>query len=203
MPWIPTWIVILGLSLTPKSAQAEGDSTRIVPVPPIVKTQPQIASGDALVNAGTTLAVGGLTLMLAGYLPEVRLTGMGAFYLGVPMIGLGAMTLGRAAERADSTFRRSNPGWGWFLSGLAMGGYGSYEFSKSLRNIDPGAFLGSTLMVIGGLACEGVAWWRFQGGIESSRKSLRTRTAVTLEPIFLLPTDAGLPAPGIRLGYRF
>lgn len=203
MTRIPTWIAILGLHLTPISAQSERDSTQVAPHPPNAIMETQAASGNALVSAGTALAGGGLALALAGYFPAVRLTGLGAFYLGVPMIGLGAMTLGRAAEAVDSTYRRPNAGWGWFWTGLFLGGYGSYEFAKSLRNIDPGAFLGSAILVIGGVACEGVAWSRFQRGIETSRRSLGTRRAVTLQPVLLLPADAGMPAPGIRLGYRF
>jgi hypothetical protein len=203
MPWIPTWTAILGLSLTPLPAQAEPDSSRIIQPLATAKGRPQAASGNALVSAGTVLAGGGAVLMLLGYYPEVRLTGLGAFYLGVPMAGLGAITLGRAAESVDSSYRRSNAGWGWFWTGLVLGSYGSYEFSESLRNIDTGAFLGSAFMVIGGLTCEAVAWGRFQGEIETSRTTLRTGRTVTLQPVFLLPADAGMPAPGMRVSYRF
>jgi hypothetical protein len=137
MPWIPTWIAILGLFLTPSPAQSARDSTGVAPLSPIAKPSTQALSGNALANTGTVLATGGLVLLLAGYYPEVRVSGLGAFYLGVPIMGLGAMTLGRAAEAVDSTYRPANAGWGWFWTGLVLGGYGSYEFSKSLGEIDP------------------------------------------------------------------
>ncbi|MEO6095164.1 MAG: hypothetical protein ABIW76_05630 [Fibrobacteria bacterium] len=203
MPSIPTWMAILGLSLTPLSAQSEHDSNRVAPSLPTAKSVPQAASGNALVSTGTALAGVGLALLLAGYYPIVRLTGLGAFYVGIPVMGEGAVMLGRAAESVDSTYHRSNAGWGWFWTGLVLGGYGSYVFSESLGKADPGAVFGSAFMVIGGVACESMAWARFRNGIQSSRRTLRIRRDMTLQPVFLLPADGGIPAPGIRLGYRF
>jgi hypothetical protein len=97
-----------------------------------------------------------------------RLTGLGAFYVGIPLLGLGAGHIGRSAEGFDPGYHRSAHGWGWFWTGMALGAYGGYSL-WGIRGESPGEVLGGVLMVVASMGCEAVAGARFWGEAESGR----------------------------------
>jgi hypothetical protein len=143
-----------------------------------------------------------LALALVGYHPMVRLTGLGAFYAGIPLMGLGARRIGRTAEGVDPGYHRSAHGWGWFWTGIALGAYGGNSLWE-IQGESPGEVMGAILMVLASMGCEAVAGARFWGEAESGRRFLAAESKTTLQPMLNFPEGEALPAPGIRIAYPF
>lgn len=162
-------------------------------------------SGGALLNAGRAVCVGGLAMTVFGYFPAVRGAGIGAFFAGVPLIGLGSgMQIG-AAQGLDPDYRAGSRGWAW---GLALGGAGLG--AVSLIGIhdafnSTGQSMGEAFtpffLLAAAMGMEIAPLIRFQvQGHRASRAVKKTAgPRVSLEPALDSP---GQPQ-GMRLTYRF
>ncbi|MDB5105752.1 MAG: hypothetical protein JWP91_3441 [Fibrobacteres bacterium] len=206
MPSFSLGVAILGLSLAAVHAQPGSvpePSGEPVRPPAADLARRQASSGNALVTVGTNLMGAGLALGLFGYFPAPRLTGLGVFYVGIPVLGLGALNLSLAAEGVDSTYRRSQSGWTWFLGGLALGAYGIYSLTEIGDGASPGEIMGGVMLVLGSMGCEGMAATRFLEEADHGRRSFAARAASALHPTLIFRAGANMPSPGIRLTYGF
>jgi hypothetical protein len=156
--------------------------------------------GNTLILTGRVLTIGGLLLSLIDIPPELRWAGVGALALGTPVVGFGAGRITDAAEAFHPEYHAARRGWGYCLTGLALGAVGVSGLAGLETGASPGEVFGGALMLMTGLTLESVAQTKFSNLASEGRDAIGFRAALT--PALLLPAE-GPPMPGIRLTYRF
>lgn len=182
----------------------------------------ELGSGSSLTGVGHALAAGGLLMSVIGTSSGsggLGFAGNLIYQIGVPLVGVGAGQVNRAAEKLNPGYRPDYRGWGWYWTAFGMGTFGSI----TLRNIIAKANKAETeeeqeeilgdagfpvMLILGSAVCGIVSWVKFGNlageGKRAAREGASMRDSGSLE---ILPTLAitadGQAEPGLRLGFRF
>jgi hypothetical protein len=161
---------------------------------------------------------------MSGYAVSSGTDGLGIagnliYQLGVPLVGIGAGQVNRAAEKLNPGYRPDYRGWGWYWTAFALGTAGGIILQSVVteaNNADTQeeqeeALEGATfpvLLLLGSSVCGIVSWAKF-GGLASEGRgaareagSMRDQGGLIIVPSLAL-TAEGRAEPGLRLGYRF
>lgn len=182
----------------------------------------ELEGGSTLTTVGHFMTAGGVILGFIGNTAQSQglvIVGNLSSTIGLPMVGLGAGRVNRAAELLNPDYRADYRGWGWYWTGFGMGFVGALTLSNLIKEANAaetkeeqeeilkGAGF-PILLLLGSTICSITSWVKFGKlageGKRAAREAASMRSSGQLE-IFptLAITGDGRTAPGLHLGYRF
>lgn len=183
--------------------------------PPDSRYRQDFEAAQSMVTIGHVLAGGGFIIRWIGNLSAsgpLILGGHIAYAAGVPVSGVGAGRVNRAAAELNSGYEPEYRGWGWYWTGLVMDLIGTgflVEGISSINNAEAdekrkdaeSQIVSGVLFSVAGGILGIVAWVKFarlagEGSRAGENHSLR------LTPYLHLASD-GKAAPGLALNLKF
>jgi hypothetical protein len=182
----------------------------------------ELGAGSTLTTVGHAMAAGGLLLSVIGNSSQnggLGIAGNIIYQIGIPLVGVGAGKVNRAAVKLNPGYVPDYRGWGWYWTAFAMGTIGGL----TLQNVIKEANAADTeeeqeealskagfplILLLGSGVCAIVSWVKFgklagegkRAALEAA--SMRDHGSLELMPTLAISAD-GRAEPGLHLGYRF
>jgi hypothetical protein len=182
----------------------------------------ELDRASTLTSVGHAMAAGGMILGFLGNSTQsapLAVVGNIMSTIGLPMVGIGAGRVNRAAETLNPDYRANYRGWGWYWTGFGMGAAGFLMLNNIVNEANAAeteeeqekALEGvgfPILLLLGSSVCTITSWVKFgklagegqRAGREAA--SMRDHGRLEIAPTLAILSD-GKAAPGLHLGYRF
>lgn len=168
-----------------------------------------LVPGHLLAGAGLVVAVvGGVTKS-----PGAHIAGSLMYSIGVPLTGVAAGKINKAAVKMRPSYMPEYRGWGYYWTGMGISLWGSLLVNSGIRDYNDAITAeareeasstigGGLLLTAIGDICTLVAWGKFGFLAAEGKAAVPSTRALMLTPQLPLTTNGKGPL-GLTLGYHF